>query len=171
MLDWHSRKRASSVHFIEIGGALQAIEKADHVLIVAIDGGIDGNLRHSAIGNFRLLERKIRELNSTLPGNGAEFSPDGGIARACRRERLFEVIAILLDGGNVIADFLGAVDALLQEVMQLILGGELFAWRVRSRGKLPTVSRKANIREDEKHHGDKNNSFPQSEILPHQVLE
>jgi hypothetical protein len=84
---------------------------------------------------------------------------------------LFEVIAILLDGGDVIADFLGVVDALFQERMQLSLGGELFVWCVRSRGKLPTVSRKANIREDEKHHGDKNDPFPQGEIVPHQVLE
>src|SRR5216683_1349032 len=37
-------------------------------------------LLHAAVRNFRLLESLVLELNSALPGNGAEFRSDGGIA-------------------------------------------------------------------------------------------
>jgi hypothetical protein len=84
---------------------------------------------------------------------------------------LFEVIAILLDGGNVIADGLGALDIGLQQIMLLYFHGKLLLGRVRGRGKPPTVSRQGDVREHEKNHAGENYPFPKCEIAPHQVLE
>jgi hypothetical protein len=84
---------------------------------------------------------------------------------------LFEVIAILLDGRNVIADGLGALDIGFQKIMLPYFDGKLLLGRVRGRGKLPTIGRQGNIREHEKNHATENDSFPQCEIAPHQVLE
>jgi hypothetical protein len=55
--------------------------------------------------------------------------------------------------------------------MLFCLDGKLLHRCVRGRGKLPTVSCKANIRKDEKNHAEQDDSFPQCEIATHQVLE
>jgi hypothetical protein len=84
---------------------------------------------------------------------------------------LLETIAILLDGRDVLADGLGALDVGFQEIVLFCFDGKLLLRRVRGGGKLPTVSRQSDIRDDDKNHATENDSFPQCEVAPHQVLE
>jgi hypothetical protein len=81
------------------------------------------------------------------------------------------MVAIFLDRGNVVANILSPLDIGSQDIAQLGFAGNLFFWRLRGRGKLPTVSSEANIGEDKKNHADKNNPSPPCEIATHQVLE
>jgi hypothetical protein len=81
------------------------------------------------------------------------------------------VIAILLDGRNVIANVLCALDIGPQKIMLLFLDGKLLLGHMQGRGKFPTVSRQDDIREHENNHAGENDSLPQCEIASHQVLE
>ena len=83
---------------------------------------------------------------------------------------MFEAIAIFLDGGNVIADRLGASNISPQKILlRYFLGAVLGC--MRGGRKLPAVGRQGDIREDEESHAPENTSFPRCEIATHQLLE
>src|SRR5260370_27899619 len=139
-----------SVDGIKARGALQGIQESDHAAVVATDGGIDGDFHHSTAGNFGLLVRAVLETDARFPRQVIELGLNRGISRTRGNERVLEGIAILLDRGDVVADFLSIIDAFFQQIVLLCLRGQYRFGRLWRRGEVPTVTRKGNVREDKK---------------------
>jgi hypothetical protein len=84
---------------------------------------------------------------------------------------MFKAITIFLDGGNIIANGLGALDIGSQEVLRPNSHGPRLPDRAGCGGEFPTVGSQGNIREDKKSHAAENDPLPHCEIAPHQLLE
>src|SRR5713226_2461867 len=110
------RERREALYGVEVLGTLQSVQKSHHAAIVTYHLSVDGQFCQVAAFQWFGFERTTVQSQAGFSGKLTEFGADRRISGALREKRVLEGIAILLNRGNVAANFQRALDVFFQQV-------------------------------------------------------
>src|SRR4029077_6242930 len=105
-----ARMRQEPLYCVKVLGTLQFVQKSHHAAIIAFHLSVDGQLREVTAFHRFGFERTAVQPQAGFGGKRTELRAYRRISSALREKRPLEGIAILLNRGNVAANFQRALD-------------------------------------------------------------